>query len=248
MGRWDGRSEGIAHPLPKRSTVYHPTIAIRPIVAWSIITDMRYHRPVPGPLRPESRAFVGHDHLDDWRTFLLAHALLSRRLDEELRAEQSMSLAEYDALVQLAIAPGRRLRMSTLADRVLLSRSGVTRLVDRLEASGLVDRTQCTTDARGAEAVLTESGLARLRRATRTHLRGVDRYFIDPLSADERSAIGRSLGTIVEALRGDTTGRQDASGRTSLAGVRDDRPDDDAAGAGRARSGPTPGHPEASPA
>lgn len=144
----------------------------------------------------------GHPYLDDWRTFLQAHALLSRRLDEELRAEQSMSLAEYDALVQLALAPERRLRMSQLADRVLLSRSGVTRLVDRLVAAGFVDRMQCTTDARGAEAVMTELGLARLRRASRTHLRGIDHYFIGPLSEDELGAIGRSLGTIVDALRG----------------------------------------------
>jgi len=147
----------------------------------------------------------GHPYLDDRRTFLQAHALLSRRLDEELRAEQSMSLAEYDALVQLALAPGRRLRMSQLADRVLLSRSGVTRLVDRLVAAGFVERTQCSTDARGAEAVLSELGLTRLRRASRTHLRGIDRYFIGPLSQDELGAIGRSLGTIVDVLRGGAT-------------------------------------------
>jgi DNA-binding MarR family transcriptional regulator len=144
-----------------------------------------------------------HPYLDDWRTFLQAHALISRRLDEELRAEQQMSLAEYDALVQLAVSPERRMRMSQLADRVLLSRSGVTRLVDRLVAAGFVDRSQCTTDARGAEAVLTDLGMSRLRRASRTHLRGVDRYFIGPLSADELGAIGRSLGTIVDVLRTD---------------------------------------------
>ena len=113
-----------------------------------------------------------------------------------------MSLAEYDALVQLALAPQRRLRMSQLADRVVLSRSGVTRLVDRLESAGLVERSQCTTDARGAEAVISEEGLTRLRRASRTHLRGIDRYFLGPLSPDELGAIGRSLGTIVEVLRG----------------------------------------------
>jgi DNA-binding MarR family transcriptional regulator len=166
---------------------------------------MRYH---PSVTR-EARAGVdptGHPYLDDWRTFLQAHALISRRLDEELRAEQSMSLAEYDALVQLAVSPERRLRMSQLADRVLLSRSGVTRLVDRLVAAGFVDRSQCTTDARGAEAVITDLGLSRLRRASRTHLRGVDRYFIGPLSADELGAIGRSLGTIVDVLRTEPEG------------------------------------------
>jgi DNA-binding MarR family transcriptional regulator len=163
---------------------------------------MRYHRAVNRDTRAGVEA-PGHPKLDDWRTFLQAHALISRRLDEELRAEQSMSLAEYDALVQLAGSPERRLRMSQLADRVLLSRSGVTRLVDRLVAAGFVDRSQCTTDARGAEAVLTDIGLTRLRQASRTHLRGIDRYFIGPLSADELGAIGRSLGTIVDVLRTD---------------------------------------------
>jgi len=142
-------------------------------------------------------------NLDDWRTFLQAHALLSRRLDDELRIEHGLSLAEYDALVQLALAPSHRLRMNQLADRVLLSRSGVTRLVDRLVADGLVTRSLCTTDARGAEAVITIAGIQRLRSATGTHLRGVARYFVEPLSPDELAAIGRSLGTVVERLRSD---------------------------------------------
>lgn len=188
---------------------------------------MRYHRIVTPDTHIDSDPNPGHPHLDDWRTFLQAHALLSRRLDEELRSEQSMSLAEYDALVQLALAPHRRLRMSQLADRVVLSRSGVTRLVDRLEAGGLVERSQCTTDARGAEAVISEEGLARLRRASRTHLRGIDRYFLGPLSADELGAIGRSLGTIVDVLRGresrdDPSARADETAGSDPAGVPSD--------------------------
>jgi DNA-binding MarR family transcriptional regulator len=176
---------------------------------------MGYHRRVTRNTRSAADSAPSHPYLEDWRTFLQAHALLSRRLDEELRAEQSMSLAEYDALVVLATAPERRLRMSQLADRVLLSRSGVTRLVDRLVASGFVDRTQCTTDARGAEAVLTGLGLTRLRRASRTHLRGIDDYFIGPLSADELGAIGRSLGTIVDVLRSDARGQAHVADRAS---------------------------------
>lgn len=168
---------------------------------------MRYHPLVTRNTHSTTDQAPSHPYLEDWRTFLQAHALLSRRLDEELRAEQSMSLAEYDALLVLAAAPERRLRMSQLADRVLLSRSGVTRLVDRLVAAGFVDRLQCSTDARGAEALLTELGLGRLRRASRTHLRGIDQYFIGPLSADELGAIGQSLGTIVDVLRGDARGQ-----------------------------------------
>lgn len=171
---------------------------------------MRYHPGVTRNTHQPTGTAPSHPYLDDWRTFLQAHALLSRRLDEELRAEQAMSLAEYDALVVLASAPERRLRMSQLADRVLLSRSGVTRLVDRLVASGFVDRLQCSTDARGAEAVLTELGLTRLRRASRTHLRGIDQYFIGPLSADELGAIGQSLGTIVDVLRSDARSQRAA--------------------------------------
>jgi DNA-binding MarR family transcriptional regulator len=153
------------------------------------------------PFQAARAVGLDHPNLGDWRTFLQAHALLSRRLDDELRVEQGMSLAEYDALVQLALAPRGRLRMNQLAERVLLSRSGVTRLVDRLVADGFVARTQCTTDARGAEAVITASGVERLRAATVTHLRGVTQYFLQPLSAGELGTLGQSLGTVVDALR-----------------------------------------------
>jgi DNA-binding MarR family transcriptional regulator len=138
--------------------------------------------------------------LDTWRTFLHAHAKLTRRLDDELRAAHGLSLAEYDALVQLAQAPGRRLRMSVLADRVLLSRSGITRLVDRLVADGMVERTTCTTDARGAEASLTRAGVDRLRAASTTHLDGVRRYFLDSIDADDRQAVDRGLGHVLAGL------------------------------------------------
>src|SRR6476661_3618737 len=103
-----------------------------------------------------------------WRNFLVAHARITRRLDDELQAAHGLSLAEYDALLQIATAPGRRVRMNVLAERVILSRSGITRLVDRLEAAGSVERMACSTDARGQEAVLTAVGLERLRQAATT--------------------------------------------------------------------------------
>ena len=108
-----------------------------------------------------------------WRSFLRAHATLVRRLEGELVAEHDLPLPSYDVLVQLSEAPGRRLRMTELADRVLLSRSGLTRLVDRLVRDGLVERQACPDDARGTLAVLTDAGLDRLRTAWPTHLRGV---------------------------------------------------------------------------
>ena len=136
--------------------------------------------------------------LDSWRSFVQAHARLTRRLDEELQAGHNLSLAEYDALLQLANAPGRRLRMSALADRVLLARSGTTPLVDRLVADGMVERTTCTTDARGAEASLTGPGLDRLRAASRTHLDGVRRLFLDVVTAEEREILGTALNRVLD--------------------------------------------------
>ncbi len=138
--------------------------------------------------------------LDAWRSFLHAHARLTRRMDEELQTAHRLSLAEYDALIQLAGSPGRRLRMSALAERVLLSRSGLTRLVDRLEAGGMVRRSACATDARGAEAILTTTGVQRLRTASQTHLAGVQRYFLDVIAADDRAAIKRGLDQVIDEL------------------------------------------------
>jgi DNA-binding MarR family transcriptional regulator len=143
-----------------------------------------------GGLRADDR------RLDAWRAFLTAHARVLRRLDEELRREHDLTLAEYDALLQLAQAPDRRLRMTRLAGLVLLSKSGVTRLIDRLEADGFVQRTQCASDARGAEAVLTPAGLDRLRGAARTHLSGIERYFLAALDSSELSTLERSMGAV----------------------------------------------------
>ncbi len=136
--------------------------------------------------------------LGSWRSFLQAHARVARRLDEELRAEHDLSVAEYDALLNIAEAPGRRIRMRQLADRVVLSKSGVTRLIDRLVADGLVERSACETDARGAEAVLTDAGLRRLRSASRTHLRGIADHFIGVLDPRELEAVGRAMQTVAE--------------------------------------------------
>ena len=127
-----------------------------------------------------------HDpRLATWAAFLRAHARVVRELERELQAEQRMALTDYDVLVQLAAADDRRLRMSDLADRLLLSRSGVTRLVDRLVAEGLVERVSCDTDRRGLWAALTDAGLARLRSAAPTHLRGISEHFLDRLSPEE---------------------------------------------------------------
>ena len=152
--------------------------------------------------------------LAPWRAFLTAHALVSRRLDDDLRAEHQMTLAEYAALLQLAESPGRRMRMNQLADGIVLSRSGVTRLIDRLEADGLVARSQCSSDGRGAEAVLTDDGLSRLRRASRTHLRGIEAYFLANVEPVDLAAIERSCGAIRRRVRADDRAEAAGTGTT----------------------------------
>jgi DNA-binding MarR family transcriptional regulator len=144
--------------------------------------------------------------IEPWRAFLQAHARVTRRLDEELRAEHDLSLAEYDALLSIAEAPDRRIRMRQLADRVILSKSGVTRLIDRLVLDGLVQRDACLSDARGAEAVLTTAGLDRLRRASRTHLRGIDEHFIAVVDDADLTVIQRSMRAVAERAGVDADG------------------------------------------
>ncbi|MGI5127631.1 MarR family winged helix-turn-helix transcriptional regulator [Pseudonocardia sp. CA-107938] len=136
------------------------------------------------------------DELATWRWFLRAHATITRALENELEAAEKLSLASYDVLVQLAEAPDRRLRMTELADAVLLSRSGVTRLVDRLERMGLVSRCPVESDGRGVAARLTDAGFARLRTASRVHLTGVQRHFVtrlDPQALEALEGISRRL-------------------------------------------------------
>ena len=138
--------------------------------------------------------------LQPWIVFLRAHAAVSRALEAELEAEQAMSLADYEALIQLAHADGRRLRMSELADRMILTRSGISRLVDRLEAGHYVERVACSTDARGAYAVLTEVGYERLQAASPTHLRGVDEHFLSAIPPADRETFVRVLSDVLEGL------------------------------------------------
>ncbi len=120
-----------------------------------------------------------------WRVFLRAHAVVTRRLEAELLEEQQLPLASYDVLFQLVDAPGHRLRMTELASAVLLSRSGLSRLVDRLQRQGLVNREVATEDGRGMYAVLLPAGLSRLRAAAPTHLRGVAEHMTSKFSDDE---------------------------------------------------------------
>ena len=130
---------------------------------------------------------------------LRAHASLTARLDDQLRAEHGLALSSYEVLLYLADADGGRMRMSDLADSVLLSRSGLTRLVDRLERSGLLRREHCPDDARGLFAVITPEGRALFDRARHTHLEGVRELFLSRFSGAEL----RTLGDLWERLLDD---------------------------------------------
>lgn len=140
---------------------------------------------------------LSRTELGVWRNFLRAHARVTRALELELLASQRLSLASYDVLVQLAEAPGRRLRMTELADAVLLSRSGVTRLVDRLERGGLVTRARVDSDGRGVVAVLTQAGFDRLKAAAGAHLSGVVRHFAEVLDPVELGPFGVSCEKLI---------------------------------------------------
>lgn len=160
---------------------------------------------------PERAGLTSHQ-LATWRAFLRAHAQVLRRLEQDLVTGHDLPLASYDVLVQLSEAPGGSLRMTELADRVLLSRSGLTRLVDRLERDGLVERRACPSDARGTLAVLTGRGEQRLRDAWPTHLTGVVDRFVGRFAPDELAALGALLGRLVDVPDDDADRRSDGTG------------------------------------
>ena len=150
-------------------------------------------------MEPEPAVLSREDsRLAAWGAFLRAHARVTRELERELQGEQELSLADYDVLYQLAVAESRQLRMSELADRLLLSRSGVTRLVDRLEANGLVERSSCATDRRGLWAQLTDAGHQRLSDAAPTHLRGVCEHFLDRIPEGELEQLRQTLERVTD--------------------------------------------------
>lgn len=122
---------------------------------------------------------LAQTELAAWRGLLRAHGSLIHDLDAELRAAHDLSLHEYEVLLVLGEAADRRMRMSDLASAVLLSQSGLTRLVDRLVQAGAVERARCEDDRRGLNAELTPAGRVRLEQARPTHLAGVRSRFLD---------------------------------------------------------------------
>jgi DNA-binding MarR family transcriptional regulator len=119
-----------------------------------------------------------------WRRFVETHAAIVRRLDEGLRVQSGLTLSSYEVLFELVRAPGNRLRMAELAERLLFTRSGVTRLVDRLERDGFVARNECPDDGRGVYAILTEKGFATFESAVLPYVDGIREMFFDRLDGN----------------------------------------------------------------
>jgi len=132
------------------------------------------------------------EELSTWDLFLRSHAQITRRLEQDLAAHD-LTLSDYDVLVQLIQAPEQRLRPVELSRRVLLTRSGITRLVAGLERQGLVERLPAPDDRRGQLVALTDAGRERARQAGRTHGRGIRELFADRLSSDELASLAGLL-------------------------------------------------------
>ena len=135
--------------------------------------------------------------LNAWRGMLGVHSAMVRQLDAELERAHGLPLTSYEVLLRLAEAPEGAMRMGRLADDLFLSRSGLTRLIDRLVKAGLVERTTCESDRRGSFAKLTDEGRRRFDEARPTHLDGVREHFLSKLDdddLDDLAAVWSKLG------------------------------------------------------
>ena len=143
-----------------------------------------------------SKTKLSEAELRAWQALLHAHHDLTRKLDAELRSEHGLSFGAYDVLLRLARAPGHALRMTELADRVMLSPSGLTRLVDQLVDQDLVQRERVEQDARVVMGRLTDRGRRVIRQAAGTHLRGIREHFTGRLSEAQLHNLAAALETI----------------------------------------------------
>jgi DNA-binding MarR family transcriptional regulator len=149
-----------------------------------------------------SRTAADHqqvDGLEAWRGLIRTHSWIVRRVESALEAAHRLPLRGYEVLQQLAEQPNGRMRMRDLAEKVALTRSGLTRLVDRLEGEGLVERCSCAHDGRGAYACLTDQGRARLAQARATHLAVVQEHFLSRCTASELTTLTSLWSRILSA-------------------------------------------------
>jgi DNA-binding MarR family transcriptional regulator len=143
-------------------------------------------------LSPEERAA--------WSGFIRAHASIVKDLDADLRAAHGLPLSSFDVLVQLSLAPEGRMQMHKLAEAVHISRSGLTRLVDRLERQGLIERHKGERDPRQVFACITSSGLERLAETTPTHLAGVRKRFLERLARTQMSQLTAVWNQLLDSV------------------------------------------------
>ncbi len=173
-------------------------------------------------------AWLSDEQQEAWRVMVAVPARLAGRLDAELQAAHDISLRDYEVLVHLSEAPGAALRMVELADRLVVSPSGLTRRLDGLVRDGLVRRQACLSDRRGTLAVLSEAGWAVLEDAAPTHVASVRRYVFDTLSPTQLEQFTASLRLMSAALeahgRGAGAGGQDGGPGGGPGGGPDDGP------------------------
>jgi DNA-binding MarR family transcriptional regulator len=169
------------------------------------------------PLEPleggPARVWLSDVEQEAWRIMVSAYARLVGRLDAELQAAHAISLRDYEVLVHLSEADGAALRMAELADRLVVSPSGLTRRLDGLVRDGLVKRQACLSDRRGTLAVLSAAGWAALEEAAPTHAASVRRYVFDALDRQELWQLTSSLRSVSAALGGTTQPEVHASER-----------------------------------
>ena len=134
--------------------------------------------------------------LESWVSFLRAHAAITRELSADLQREHGLTLNDYEVLLHLSHSEGQRLRRVDLAERVVLTASGITRLLEGLERSGYVKKETCASDARVSYAKITEAGQAKLRAAGVTHLRGIEELFVGRYSGSELATLADLLSRL----------------------------------------------------
>lgn len=156
----------------------------------------------PNPIPPTREPrWLSAEEQGVWRSFIEATQLLLDRLDQELQRDAGMPHAYYEVLVRLSEVPGRRLRMSALADRSMSSRSRLSHAIARLEERGWVRREICPTDRRGQLAVMTEAGFAALAAAAPGHVEGVRAHLLDQLTAEQVRQLGVICAAVADGLR-----------------------------------------------
>ena len=133
---------------------------------------------------------------------LRAHAAVTRRLSAELMADHELTISDYEVLLRLANAPDRRLRRVDLAEEILLTASGVTRLLDGLERAGFVERGTCDTDRRVVYAVLTDEGLAKVRAASASHVAQIEELYGGQFDESELVRLERLLARLGGSAHG----------------------------------------------